>query len=353
MAQRLRAVFNNDNRFTMLTIRNKTVAPTALAILIASSSLLQPNVSLASPDSSLELLRKMSVAADSLDYTGEFVYVKDGKISSMKISHLQARGDSASEQKLMALDGSMREIIQQGDEVACVLPDEGMGLREKRQSTQPFKLNISDKTDDIERYYELHLAGQSRVANRDCNLLEVKPRDDYRYGYQLCIDKENSLLLQSELSSQDGSLLESYMFVNIEFDNTDISDIESHTPVKQLKWMDDSNASNHDPMQKEGSVQKWRVLDNASGFELEQYIERVSPVLQADVTHLVLGDGLAKVSVFVAPAKSSANKSKKSLSMGSLNSYTLELGDYMITVIGEVPQSTVAIIAKATEMVAQ
>ncbi len=330
-------------RIQKLSKLSLKLCPLALALLLPGM------VFASSPESSMELLRKMSMAADSLDYTGEFVYVKDGKISSMKISHLKDRDGSGSQQKLMALDGSMREIIQQDNEVACVLPDEGMGLREKRQSTQPFKFNISDKIEDINRYYQLELIGPSRVANRDCTLLKVTPRDDYRYGYQLCIDQENSLLLQSELSSQGGGLLESYMFVNIEFGNTAASEIESHTPAKQLNWMDDKDVSSHWSTADSERAQQWRVAKNASGFELEQYIERVSPVMQADVTHLVLGDGLAKVSVFVAPMKSSANKTKKSLSMGSLNSYSLELGDYMITAIGEVPQATVALIAGATE----
>ena len=333
-----------------MVYQSKTPVAAKMFIRLVSASLLvlSPGV-YASAHNGMDLLKEMSIAADSLDYSGEFVYVKDGKISSMKINHISASDTSGSQQKLMSLDGSMREIILQDDEVSCVLPDEGMGLREKRQSTQPFKFNISDRVEDIEQYYALRLTGDSRVAGRDCKLLDVTPKDQYRYGYTLCIDAENSLLLKSELSSSEGRLLESYMFVNIKFGSTKLSQLASDTPPTQLTWMDDGEMS-HDLMQGGDGVQKWRVANNKSGFELKQYIERVSPVMQANITHLVLGDGLANVSVFIAPTDSSANKNKKSLNMGSLNSFTLERAPYMITAIGEVPQETVTMIANSTEI---
>lgn len=317
--------------------------------LVVSAILLGNFASHASSDVSMDLLREMSMAADRLDYSGEFVSVKDGKVSSMKISHMPASGSSSSQQKLMALDGSMREIILQDDEVACVLPDEGMGLREKRQSRQLFKFNLSDRGEAVKRHYTLLRSGESRVAGRDCKQLNIISKDKYRYGYRLCIDAENSLLLKSELT-HEARILESYMFVNIEFGAIDESQLASETPPAQLKWMGDDDDS-HNVVQSESGAQRWRIAENESGFTLEQYIERYSPVMQAHITHLVLSDGLAKLSVFIAKSKSSANKDKKALSMGSLNSYTLERASYMITAIGEVPQETVAIVAQSTELI--
>ena len=39
--------------------------------------------SYADSNAAISLLKQMSVAADGLDYSGEFVYVRDGKISAM------------------------------------------------------------------------------------------------------------------------------------------------------------------------------------------------------------------------------------------------------------------------------
>lgn len=333
------------NRFIFTASRlQRTGRFLIAALLIAVSA-----TSYADSGAAISLLKQMSVAADGLDYSGEFVYVRDGKISAIKINHKRATKNSSAEQKLMAMDGSMREIIVQDDIVACVLPDEGMGLKEKKQAKQPFKLNIGGRIEDIERYYEVEIGEPSRVADRDCSLVEVRPRDNLRYGYRLCVDDENALLLQSELADQSGKLLESYMFVNIEFGEVTTKQLESNTPAKQLTWMDDHTPTDLNRIEEDKTLRQWQVSTNPSGFELEQYIERMSPVMQANITHLVLGDGLANVSVFISRTNTSANKQKKSLNMGSLNSYSLESGDYMITAIGEVPHETVRMIARATE----
>jgi sigma-E factor negative regulatory protein RseB len=303
----------------------------------------------AKADDGMMLLGNMSNAANKLDYSGEFVYVKDGKISSMKVAHIGATADSGSQQKLMALDGSMREIIQQDDVVACILPDQGMGLRETRQARPLFKLDVADKLDNIALHYTVRHQGKTRVANRDCELINVTPRDTYRYGYRLCTDSNNQLLLSSELLGQDGKVLESYQFVSVNFDKVEASEISSRTAPKTLNWMDDRPENlNTETIPADEQI-KWRVTENAAGFELEHYIKRISPIIQAEVTHLVLGDGLAQISVFVSPLDASATQSETSLSMGSLNSFTRKINEFMITVVGEVPKETVMLISEHTE----
>ena len=316
------------------------------ALIFCAGFLMLAGPAWAQSDSGMALLNKMSAAADGLDYSGEFVYVKDGQISSMKIAHISATESRGSQQKLMALDGSMREIIQQDDEVECVLPDQGMGLREKRQARQLFTLNVSDKVENIGLYYRVDHIGSTRVANRNCEQVVVSPKDSYRYGYSLCIDSENQLLLSSELKTRDEEILESYKFIGVNFNKVETSAIISETPPKTLNWMDDKPK---DTVAVSEAGLKWRVRPNKTGFELEHYIKRISPVMQAEITHLVLGDGLAQVSVFISPADASANKSEAALSMGSINSHTRKVNNSMITAVGEVPRETVILIAEHTE----
>jgi sigma-E factor negative regulatory protein RseB len=330
-----------------MTVEHRTIK--RLSLILSAGCLAMTGSAWAGPDDGVKLLEQMSTAANKLDYSGEFVHVKDGKISSMKIAHIGATGNLGSQQKLMSLDGSMREIIQQDDIVACVLPDQGMGLREKRQARQLFKLNTSDKVGNIAEHYSVSHLGQARVANRNCEQVQVIPKDAYRYGYNLCIDSENQLLVSSELADINGGILESYKFVSVNFDKVDVSEIRSETPPKTLSWMDDKPKNSGSRMKASDGAKTWKVTANQAGFELEHYIERVSPVMQADITHLVLSDGLAQISVFVSPAEASANQSGASFSMGGLNSFTRKFNDYMITVIGEVPKETVTIIATHTE----
>ena len=321
-------------------------ACTLLAVMLVCSVVMQPVI--ANTLSGMELLKKMGDAANALNYSGEFVYVKDGKIASMKVSQMQA--ESGSQQKVMSLNGSMREIIQQDDTVACVLPDTGIGMREKRQLNQLLAKDISGKIDIIKRHYSVKHLGQARVAGRECEQLKITPKDAFRYGYTLCIDSHNHLLLRSELITDEGLILESYMFVSVQFNNTSATEIVSETPPKTLEWMDDGQPNQKAHDSSSASMQKWHVVSNESGFEIEHYIERVSPVMQANISHIVLGDGLANISVFISPSSTSMKNSAGSNSMGSLNSYSRKLDEYLITVIGEVPQQTVALIANNTEL---
>jgi len=300
-----------------------------------------------SSDKGLALLMKMGDAANELDYKGEFVVVKNGQISSMKIVH--SLTDAGSKQILMSLSGSKREIIQSDDQVACVLPDQGIGVKEKKQSTQLPNIGMSENVEGIAQNYKIAHIGQGRVASRSCERVDVTPNDDFRYGYLLCIDTETQLLLKSELTDSTGKILESYMFVDVEFGEVEPEIFVSQTKPQTLDWMDDKPVEG--ASMNGDSAPKWQVSDNITGFKVEHSLQRISPLMKVDVTHLVLGDGLAKVSVFVSDANASVNKAKEAMSMGSINSFTREVDNYMVTAIGEVPQQTVAMIAEHTELV--
>ncbi|MEE9448264.1 MAG: MucB/RseB C-terminal domain-containing protein [Arenicellales bacterium] len=313
----------------------------------------------AKPMTGEQWLQEMSVAADTLNYSGEFVLVKGGQLSSLEINHMQGKGGSL--QKIMSLNGSMREIIQKEDEIACVLPDEGMGVKEKKQSKALFNVDVSQNLERISAHYVVEKLGDSRVANRDCKQLKISAKDQYRYGYLLCIDLETYLLLRSELIGVNEQVLESYMFVDVEFNQLTENDFHSGTDAKSLKWMSDQKAdskAHEDKRLIEAVVEQvtvdqahsaWTLQTNPTGFEIEQTIERMSPVLNADITHLVLSDGLAKVSVFITPAQVSLLKNEKvddSIQMGSLNSHIRQIDAYNITAIGEVPLDTVKLLAE-------
>jgi sigma-E factor negative regulatory protein RseB len=46
----------------------------------------------------------------------------------------------------------------------------------------------------------------SRVANRPVTVIAVKPRDPFRHAYELYLDLEAGLLLQSLLINDSGTL---------------------------------------------------------------------------------------------------------------------------------------------------
>jgi len=79
------------------------------------------------------------------------------------------------------------------------------------------------------------------------------------------------------------------------------------------------------------------------GYRLVSTHREELPGSNAPVTHILYSDGIANVSVFVAAkdGKKVAQRSK----VGASNSYTVEIGDYKVTAVGEVPAIAVEQIA--------
>ena len=62
-----------------------------------------------------------------------------------------------------------------------------------------------------------YIKGDGRIANREVSMVHVLPKDKYRYGYVVAIDKDSGLLLQSVLMSHTGKPLERFQFVDITY----------------------------------------------------------------------------------------------------------------------------------------
>lgn len=295
------------------------------------------------PNEGLQLLDKMRIAAATLEYTGEFVTVKNGEIQSLKIYRSPTKNGVW--QKLQAMDGSRREIIQNDNIIACVLPDQGIGVREQKKRDMMFNINVTADVEQILNHYTVEKLQSKRVANQDCEEVSVRSKDEYRYGYELCIGTKHHLLLSSQLIDDQQNILESYLFTQIEYGSIHSSVFDSNTPKDELQWMDEADSNlNHSSLMPPDVV--WKVIANESDFELEQTIHRFSPVLKANITHLVLSDGLARVSVFITPEDKSTNLQRLGTKNGSLNSAAKEVANYLITAVGEVPQKTVTLLVQ-------
>ena len=69
------------------------------------------------------------------------------------------------------------------------------------------------------------------------------------------------------------------------------------------------------------------------------------------VKHAVYSDGLASVSVFTEKATEATERIEGHASMGALNSYSTWADGYQVTVLGEVPATTVRQIAGSVAFV--
>jgi len=277
----------------------------------------------------------MSDAVRTLNYDGIFIYRRGQTMSTLRLVH--KRDQNGEKERLISLSGKAREVLRNNETVTCIFPDNGLVLVEKTRPGELLSNHIPKSLEAISASYTLALAGRDRIAGRNAWVASIRPEDNYRYGYQLWIDKENHLLLKSQLINKTGFPLEEIMFTKIEtYDAIPDELLEPSISGKNLIWHHNVNALS-DSKEKE---RNWKVSWMPEGFILRKY-ERQPTQTHSRMEHLLLTDGLALVSVFIEKTGATTGVSSGPSNVGGLNAFARYADGHQVTVVGEVPRATV------------
>jgi len=284
-----------------------------------------------------ELLRRMGPAVQMTSYEGTVIRIQDGRAEALKVVHTVT--DGVIREKVVAQEGDGLEIIRNGNEVHCILPDRKSVLVEEwdDQSTLFSTLPSSDIRFGSE--YDVSIVREDRVAGRQANLLAVRPHDGYRYGYRIWLDIETGFPLQTQLIGTDGAAIEQIKFAEISL-NKEIhaSALAPSYSTENFRWLNQSN-----PHVTRSVETEWVSANLPQGFRaISTHEERMTDGDQY-VTHILYSDGLANVSVFVARLEEGDSQGESNVS-GS-NAYSAIVGDHHVTAVGKVPAMTVEQIA--------
>jgi sigma-E factor negative regulatory protein RseB len=91
----------------------------------------------------------------------------------------------------------------------------------------------------------------------------------------------------------------------------------------------------------------WMLKELPAGYRKVDQMLRVVHGKALPVTHVVFSDGLASVSLFIEPITNSAKPRTGHSVVGNTSFYSSVAGYLQITVLGEVPEATVAQIANS------
>ena len=239
------------------------------------------------------------------------------------------------------LDANGIEIIRNGNEVHCILPDRESVLVEEwnNQSTLFSMLPSSDIRFGSE--YDVLIKDFERVAGRKAAKLAILPHDNYRYGYRIWLDTETGFPLQTQLIGDDNNPLEHVKFADISIQQDILSSaLAPSYRTENWKWYTEPRQT----MKREVDSD-WVAEEVPSGFRVVSTQQKILPDAEDPLTHIIYSDGLVTVSVFVAPVMD--NKKTGSSSVGASNSYSTVIDEYRVTAVGQVPQITVEQIAKS------
>src|SRR5215813_7992908 len=290
-------------------------------------------------------LERMNQALTTRNYDGTFSHWHGGKVEMLRIIHRVQDGEVA--ERLVSLDGSGREFIRSGPDLACYLPDKKTVLVEKRPADESLLGGFPAVNAQTAAFYDIQEVARTRLNRRDTRVITVSPKDEFRYGYRLWIDESTAMPLKTQLCDGRGRVIEQIVFASLTLSSR-IPDaaFKPEVSTEGFTWLRNEAAPAKEPPENASMV--WNALKLPPGFKMTARSAQVMPGSSGPVSHLVFTDGLASVSVFVeAQSKPSADEESQTESarVGSSSVFSTFAGGRKVTAVGEVPPATVRSIA--------
>jgi sigma-E factor negative regulatory protein RseB len=297
----------------------------------------------ADTDLAQRLLNDMARAARTLNYEGTFIYGRDGELDALRIIH---KADEQGErERLIALTGTGREVIRTGQAVTCILPDNQAVMVEKNPPRKLLPAQILPPVEQLAENYRFTVVGKDRIAGRPAWIVNILPRDQYRYGYQIWVDEESSLLLKSELKDERGRPLERIMFTELEILPTVPEErLEPALTGAGYTWYESQTAI---ATGAGGYHENWKVGWMPSGFTMSDVGSQSLSDSPMPVHHMVFSDGLATISVFIEKLDQGRPPMIGPTNIGAVNTFARLESGHQVVAVGEVPQTTVRLVANS------
>jgi sigma-E factor negative regulatory protein RseB len=289
-------------------------------------------------------IERMSQSLATRNYDGLFTHSTGRQTETMRIVHRVDKDRSL--ERLVSLDGSGREIVRTHAEVHAYLPDRRVVLVEPRGDDGSLLKALPTPGPTLDRYYELSVGKGSRLLGRNVRVIDVRPKDIYRYGYRLWLDEDTAMPLQSVVTNGVGKPIEVIRFTQLQVkDRIPASDVEPSVDATGYQWIrTDRRLAAMPRLPANGG---WRPLRLPPGFRL--IASRLQPIPGSPMPaqHMIFSDGIAAISVFIEPSAATGPRPPEASNMGSANAYSTSVRGHVVTAIGEVPLATVREIANS------
>lgn len=300
-----------------------------LAVVAAAGALLTTralaaNCPGADPDA-LAWLDKMSRSLREVSYQGVVTFQRGEDMQVIQLSHRVADGKAS--ERLTQLTGQGAGVVRVDHPLHCIHPG---------QQLLSISADLRAGRCGVARHYRFSIAGEERVAGRQAVQIRIEPRDMYRYGYVMDMDRVTGLLLKSETVGPGEKILEKLQFANLSYSN-DTADGE------QVDLVHEAGHPHPDlPATVGRAGMGWDVNWLPRGFTATDH-----PA--ANTRRRTYTDGLAVFSVFLESLSREMRAGEGVARSGGTTSYTrgmhLSGRPVLVTVIGEVPVNTARMVA--------
>ncbi|MCP5328777.1 MAG: MucB/RseB C-terminal domain-containing protein [Steroidobacteraceae bacterium] len=293
-----------------------------------------------------EWLLRMNEALTTRNYDGTFFHLRDGRVETLRVIHRVQDGQVM--ERLQSLDGSGREFIRGGSELTCYLPDQRVVLVERRPQDGPLLGNLPRFDATTAEFYDVRAMERRRLMGRTVRVVSVDPRDQYRYGYRLWIDEKTAMPLKTELCDGEGRVVEQIVFASLSLpERIPDTAFQPQLATQGWHWLRQepglAAVSAEPALESPVPIEALRL---PPGFRMTVRGQQVLPGADRAAAHFVFSDGVASVSLFVEPRPGgTAAGFIGPAQLGSSSAYSTSVEGHQVTVVGEVPPSTVEFIA--------
>lgn len=284
-------------------------------------------------DDGMALLQRIAQGARQLTYSGTFVYRSGNRVETSRIAH--AVSDGREMERIEVMDGSPREIIRDGSEVKCFLPEEKLLIVENRARQRAFPALLPAGLGSLSEHYSIRAGAPGRVAGIESRSVVLEPKDALRYGHEFWMDAASGLLLKAAMRNEKGEVLESFAFTQVKIGGPLDKDA-----LKPRYSPDRVRVQQVQAAELKAEDLPWLFKAQLPGFRKVSAMRRQATDQHPESLHVVFSDGLASISVFIE-AGGAEGEAEPVSHVGPINVYRRQLGDHRLVVMGEVPATAV------------
>jgi sigma-E factor negative regulatory protein RseB len=289
-----------------------------------------------------QILANMLQSMRTLNYEGTVVFLRNGKLETMKYYHAVEQGRE--QERLIALNSPLREVVRNGDLVSCRYNDTQTIIFDHRPYERSFLINFSKNLEELADLYDFALTGEEDVAMLSAYVIDIQPKDEFRYARRIWVEKLRFLPLKIAVYDFSGALLEQVVFTEqhvvkaaLPFSEVK-SEAEDGNKIRQGRAVTDGDAG----------VLPFTVTNSPAGFRAIYFAQRTMHDSHLPVDHMLMSDGLTSISVYKESKNPEMDLGLRSV--GSVNYFSLNLENYQITAMGEAPPETVKAIVESIRL---
>jgi sigma-E factor negative regulatory protein RseB len=295
-------------------------------------------------------LVRVHEAASLRNYQGTQVVTAGGAVSASRVAHYC--DGSHQYERVDMLDGQMRRVFRHNDTVYTVWPQRQIAVVEEREPVPPFPAVLETSGETLTEHYELLSQGLDRQAGYDTEVFLLKPRDKLRFAQRLWAERSTGLLLRADVLGPHGEVLESSAFSEVAIGVKP----QPETVLQPMKKLEGYRIVRPAVVPTQLETEGWAMKQSVPGFKQVSCVKRPLDAIVPDpgaastqVLQAIFSDGLTHVSLFIEPFDGQRHQRAMATAVGATHTLMGREGDWWITVVGDVPLTTLKQFAGSLE----